>query len=715
MSRFPFAAVGLPLVEDDLHRLAVPFARSVGHFFPGTGVIFMRLDDIDAHHGDDLAWHEGLCQVRDRGRPALSADSQSLVLPLWNDDDLLGVAVLHNGDLPFEDMSGSWLLEVSRILSREFRLVKQWSVDGVTGLPNGQQLRSGLAVELAREHGREDSGQRGSLLLVEVHVKGRDGEQVLAQISRAAAALDGLIGSVAPLYSCGAGVFGAIWRKTEIQQTLKMGEALLRRLKRENYQKVHLGIVAIVPPAASGQDAEGAASQLLDQAWEALCAARRRGPHALCSHDALSRKKDHPFALPAAEVMGALRRLWRGVDRFALILFRQDGAGARDGEDAFAGGFVALLGPGAVSVPAEGGEVYVFLADVGGQEALAWVESVQGKVAGLGRGCCSAGIALYPVGGYGKSAMPTNAAKALRHASFFGDNARAVFDAVSLNISGDVYYNDGDLARSVREYRQGLRLDPESVNLLNSLGVVLVQMNRYRSAIPLFEQAAALDESDFMAPFNLAFAYLEQGRPEAAAVAFEKALVIDDTHADLLFWLGRLYCRLERYAEAVPLLERAMAPQEATMPLLSVLAEAYHGEGRNREAIVLLERAVRLNPRDGGVLSLLGELYCEEGEGDDIAISFCQQAVELDDGAWQPWYRLGRVQYRLGDGAAARDSLRQSLRLDRKNIAVLYLLGVICRDGGQKRQAQRIFARVMRLRPEHGKAAAALTELTGLV
>lgn len=712
MSRFPFTAAAVPLLGEDLKRLAVPFARSVGHFFPGTAVSFFALEALDARSDEESpGWHEGLCRVRERGRPVLSPDSETLFLPLWNEDELVGLAVLYNGELPFRDMSGSWLLEVSRILSREFRLVKQWSVDGATGLPNGQQLRDGLAAELLHLGGSDDEGGHGCLVLVEFHVKGRDGEQVLAQISRAAGVLDGLIGTVAPLYACGAGVFGAIWNSIDLEQAQKMGEALLRRLRRENFPKVHLGIVGIAGAAVAGGAPEAAASLLLDHAWGALCAARRRGPHALCSHEALSRKKDHPFALPPAEVMVQLRRLWRGVDRFALVLFRQDGE--RE-EDAFAGRLAAFLGPKAVPVSAEDGEVYVFLADGDRQAALELVESVQRRIADEAGAGCSAGIALFPVSRYPKSAMVINAAKALRHASFFGDNAKAVFDAVSLNISGDVYYNDGDLARSVREYRQGLRLDPESVNLLNSLGVVLVQMNRYRSAIPLFERAAVLDGADFMAPFNLGFAYLEQGRPEAAVAAFEKALVIDDTHPDLLFWLGRLYCRLGRYAEAVQVLEQAVAAQEATAPLLFVLAEAYQGVNRNREAIVLLERAARMNPRDAGVLSLLGDLYGVEGEGDEIALSLCQQAVELDDGAWQSWYRLGRVQYRLGDSAAARDSLQQSLRLDRNNVAVLYLLGSICRDAGQRLQAGRIFARVLRLQPDHGKAAAALAELKEL-
>ena len=702
MSRFPFAAVEAPLASEDLRRLAVPFAGAVGHFFPGSAVVFQSLDADDGPQADDAAWHEAVGRVGERGRPTLSADGEILFLPVWNDDELIGVAVLHRGELPFREMSGSWLLEVSRILSREFRLVKQWSVDGVTGLPNGQQLRAGLAAELVRAGG--DAAELGSLMLVEIHAKGRDGEQVLAQIVRAAGVLDGLVGGVAPLYACGAGVFGAIWTGIDTEKALRMGEALLRRLKRENFQKVHLGICRFAAPG-SGAGVEANASLLLDQAWAALCAARRRGPHALCAHAALSRSQDHPFASPPDEVMTRLRRQWRGLDRFALLLLRPNSEGGAG--ESLGGCLASLLGPASAPVRAEGGDIFVALPGAGADEALAWVGSVQ-------EGCrCLAGIALYPFDGCRKSATAVNAAKALCHATFLGENGKAVFDAVSLNISGDVYYNDGDLARSVREYRRGLRLAPESVNLLNSLGVVLVQMNRYRAAIPLFEKAAALDGADFMAPFNLGFAYLEQGRPAAAVVAFEKALAIDAAHPDLLFWLGRLYCRLGRYAEAVRLLERAMAGQEATAPLLGALAEAYQGEGRNREAIVLLERAARLNPRDAGVLSLLGELYHDEREGDEVALSLCRQAVELDDTAWQAWCRLGRVQYHLGDTAGAGESLRQCLLLDRENVTALYLLGCICRDGGRWRQARRLFERVLRLRPDHGKAASALAKLTG--
>ena len=82
----------------------------------------------------------------------------------------------------------------------------------------------------------------------------------------------------------------------------------------------------------------------------------------------------------------------------------------------------------------------------------------------------SIGIATYPLLDYGRERIIENAHKALRHATFFGPGTCTVFDAVSLNISGDEKYQSGDIEGAVQEFEMGLRLDPSNVNLHNSLG-----------------------------------------------------------------------------------------------------------------------------------------------------------------------------------------------------------------------------------------------------
>ena len=310
-----------------------------------------------------------------------------------------------------------------------------------------------------------------------------------------------------------------------------------------------------------------------------------------------------------------------------------------------------------------------------------------------------------------------NARKALVHAGFFGPDSMAVFDGVSLNISGDVYYNEGDLRKALKEYRKGLALDPENLNLLNSIGVTYAQMNRPKMAIPCFERVLEIDPHNFMALFNMGFAFHNNKKTLEAIGYFEQALAQDDQHFDLLSQLGKLYCKVGRYEDAVNLLSRCVdsnGSEEKREIDYGVahryLGEAYKALGNNQQAIASLQRAISLNAQYPAALSMLGELYALAGEGDDIAVSLCRQAIELDDSQAEYWYRLGWVQSRLGEIQEAIASLKKSIRCDGKNATAALLLGQLYEKQGKARRAKQMYERVLRLAPEHSRANAALTE-----
>ena len=81
------------------------------------------------------------------------------------------------------------------------------------------------------------------------------------------------------------------------------------------------------------------------------------------------------------------------------------------------------------------------------------------------------GMALYPAIHFTKQAIFGNAVKALDHAGFPGQDGMAVFDAVTLNISGDRLYQAGDIIGAMQEFEAGLLMNPANVNLHISLGV----------------------------------------------------------------------------------------------------------------------------------------------------------------------------------------------------------------------------------------------------
>lgn len=698
---FPFDVSCKPLVEADIELFDMEFADIVTFFLPCRQVHF-----AGPHAGGELppAWRAGVEMVRHELKPVVDGGEEELLyLPLWSGEVLFCVAILDNPPGTYHDYASSLLLEKSRLISAEMARIKPYALDPVTGLPGGRMLARRLQSLLPAAGSAASGTAAFSLLLVEIHPRARDGEQALAVIARSGAFLDSLIGHLFTPCHLGNGIFGLLWEGLAAEQTMKMAEMLLRWLKREGFARSRIGIRSFAPaePPVSSE-------QFLGQGWEALRIARQRGPFALCSYQAVSGRDAHPLCPLPARVLSRLRRLWKESSRFALVLLQADRPGAE----------IGAVPPGALAAPQvelNGRESFVFLDGADQRAAEEWCRDF--KALAAGGTSFSMGIALYPQHGFKKVEVAGNCRKALLHTGFFGPGSMTVFSGVSLNISGDIYYNEGDLARAAREYRLGLQLDPKNINLLNSLGVTLAQMNLYRRAIPLFQEALVLDPGNFMALFNLGFACLASDEEEKALENFEKALAQRDDNFDLLLQLGKLYCRAGRFAEAVQVLHKGEQVGPGGVRDIShgavhrFLGEAYQGLGKNDLAMACLQRAARHNPRDAAALSMLGELYFQERQGDEIALSLCRQAVELADDDWRHWSRLGSVLLGQGDGDGALPAIRKALSLSGKNSRLLAQLAAVYEKRGRTGLAAKVYDRILRLEPQNAEATRLLAAL----
>jgi tetratricopeptide (TPR) repeat protein len=127
------------------------------------------------------------------------------------------------------------------------------------------------------------------------------------------------------------------------------------------------------------------------------------------------------------------------------------------------------------------------------------------------------------------------------------------------------------------------------------------------------------------------------------------------------------------------------------------LGEAWRNLGENRRAMESLQQASAFNPQDSRALSLLGELYDVEGQGEDIALSLCREAVELDDSRWDNLHRLGQVLYRQDFKQESIINLQGSLRLNCRNKEAVVLLEKIYREIGKVRLAERMAEKLAKL------------------
>jgi len=257
------------------------------------------------------------------------------------------------------------------------------------------------------------------------------------------------------------------------------------------------------------------------------------------------------------------------------------------------------------------------------------------------------GVAAHPTLDYAPLEALENARKAAEHAAFFGPNSRVAFDAVSLNISGDTCYERGDIPAAIHEFQKALQLDPQNVNVHNSLGVCYGVLGDHGRALEAFAHALSLESGEYMAVYNMGLIHLLQGRREEALEQFLRA---GDMHGDIFeiqFQTGKLRLEMGNPQAARPLLERAARMRSRSGNAQRLLGDCYAELNLPEKAIGAYQKAVKVNPGDSLALSALGRLFDERGENPEIAMIFCKESVSLSP--QNPLFRkrLGRLYLKL--------------------------------------------------------------------
>ena len=737
MGHYPFVWQTQSLCPEDFMHFNRQFSLTVLQLLPfaeGPVTITGLPDDSGkAFHSLNKPryWNKYIKRVLRCQGVTLAVEKPVLFFPVWDTESIIGITAVEGIDPQFADvLSEEWLSDRSRIISREFLLQKKLAIEPVTGMFNSLHLHEMLADILPdvlqtdfkrnKKNGTEPVFSNVSLFLIEIHPRTNNAEKSLNSIVKAGYFLESFLGQHI-LHHLGNGVFGFIGHELDEEHAKIFGGKILSWFRREGFSRIHIGINTIEDSGSkdviTSQGINNFCNLLFEQTWVALRKASRRGPYALCTYRSISNPEEHPLRKTEPAVMARLRKYWVKKDRFAILLISWD---KQLKGKFFSKRLLALIEADAVAVPLNVREALVFLGDAGAGKAKSWVRELKKKLTSDLGTTFSVGIACFPCVDFKKSDTPQNGRKALLHAGFFGPDSVIVFDGISQNVSGDIYYGEGDLVRAVKEYRKGLEIDPRNTNLLNSLGEAYARMNLPRKARPFFENILELEPHHYMGLFNLGITYLTTGEDEQAIKYFEKALAVSrrkreqNQRNDLLLQLCKLYCRTGRYNKVITLFkkEKIMTGENSELsghnPLLRYLGEAYSAKRKNDEAIMVLQRAVRYNPHDAQSLSLLGELYAKQKQGNEIALSLCEQAVNIDDSQWKHWYRLARVRYMMERHESALEALKECLRRNRKSLEAMNLAGQAFNQLGLKLKAKAMYHKILKIDPGHKDATAGL-------
>ena len=270
-------------------------------------------------------------------------------------------------------------------------------------------------------------------------------------------------------------------------------------------------------------------------------------------------------------------------------------------------------------------------------------QKFQDRLNALGRETVSIGIAAFPTITFEKSQIIENAYKALAHAEFFGPGSMVTFDSVSLNISGDKLYQQGDIKGAVREFKQALLLDPSNTNVYNSLGVCYGVMGKLQEALEEFKTAVSLNPDEVMAIYNTGLVNTILGDNDKGLEYFLKAYQIGEEIFEVVFHIGKLYFEINQPKKGIEFLKKALDLNAESNLAFRYLGECYAAINRIDKAITAFTRAIKLNPNDAASLSALGHMYGLQNKDLEIAVMFCRQSVQLspENGLFKQ--RLGRL------------------------------------------------------------------------
>lgn len=688
---FPLFTAAHTLSRQDFHHFFLPFSRVIKEkIATATDVYFLedihQLEGLYKNSTKRSFLQDILTQTLQTHAP--TAYDDCLFFPFSIHDEQVVVALVTGIDcLLVKKVGRDWLQEIRDTLQREFLVLKQTGVDLQTGLLNGAHLNTLFDTFPENEH--------VGLVLVEIYPRVRTAMEGMQHVRRSAAVLKSFAGEDTPLYHIGQSVFAYPCRNCHEDSAARFGPLLVSFLKREQFTRVHIGYSQGKIGNHKHDDTGKTGRQILDEAWFALQAACKRGPFSFCTYRTLQNSQRHPLYAPDREFLTKIQPSWQQWDQFALIQLHPTKAT----EEIYDEIILNLVGSKKFKGPES--DVYLLLPTSDPREVLSLVKKIIQSLTSDGetKGAIAAGIALFPLSDFKKSEMVLNCRKALLHGALLGEGMLTIFDALSLNVSGDIFYGEGDIPRAVKEYRRGLSIDPHGVNLLNSLGVSYAMMNRHRIANDCFLKALAIKNDDFMSWYNLGLGRELQGNIAGAVESFEHALkcYIDDepntanARKELPVQLGKLYCQTKRYQEALDVLLPWYDKERhdtSSGRVLRYLGESCHGVGKIREAMSWLQRAIRFNEFDADALSLLGEIYLDNNEGDQISLKLCEKSVELNPMPPLFHLRLAKTQIQCGFLEAARDSLHRCLRYKGTKGAAQVQMGVLTKKLGQKKRAR---------------------------
>jgi len=258
----------------------------------------------------------------------------------------------------------------------------------------------------------------------------------------------------------------------------------------------------------------------------------------------------------------------------------------------------------------------------------------------------------------------------------------------------------GNLADAGVIYRDILKVEPENVDALNLMGVLLQSGGQLSTAISLLQKATGIAPDYLAAWVNLGNALQQAGRLPDAVDAFEKAITLNPNMPEAANNLASALNALTRYDDAVDACVSALkiAPDfaEARINMGNALA----GLKKPAEAEKSYRRAIELKPANATAYFNLGNALSDLDRPEE-ALEQYGKAIALDSSNAEKHYNYGNAAQKLDRYVEAVESFRNAIEIDPNYIDAYCNLGSALQSLGDTTEAIACYREAIRISPRN--------------
>lgn len=269
--------------------------------------------------------------------------------------------------------------------------------------------------------------------------------------------------------------------------------------------------------------------------------------------------------------------------------------------------------------------------------------------------------------------------------------------AADLFRQGEQLLQAGSAEQAREKVVQGLKLDPQSAEGFNLLGLIYEQEKKYALATEAFQKALRIAPRSTEIHNNLGNTYLLEQKFDAAEKEFRASLGLDPANRDANYNLGVALLAERRSKEAIGYFQRV---HPAGVSTLFNLVQAYLLAGEAEEALRAAKRLSALDKDDVRLHFTLGVLLAAnkqyEAGARELAV-----ADALKPGTFEILYNLGQAYLRSGNSDKAEEVLDRALKLRPDSAEALYFLAQVYSSQHQDEKALELLARAHQVAPRN--------------